>query len=307
MPAVTSNMVPFNYDFINRSWGLQSPSTVHCKNTCLSMMFQRYLFQRAMSVFKWTLPEEINPYYFKYTLFSMGYIGLFRHEKFGPVALYGSFADYDLYYYPKYMKFVSPAFDVNGITKTINEDCVLFNLKGDFTGFYDLVSFTADQLALLFEDMAVSAVNTKLSKVFISQNKNGAESFKAMFDDLNAGDPGVFIDRNLLDREGNPRWLTFDNDVGKNYIIDRLLVDIQKIYKWFDQEIGINSINTEKRERLIEAEATSNEDEAYSRIEMWLEDLQRECKRAKELLDVDIWVELRNKRKVERVGETENE
>lgn len=306
MSATSENYnLPFSYDFINRNWGLQSPSTVHCKNTALSYMFQRYLFQRAMSVFKWTLPKEINPYYFNYVFFTFGYIGLFKHDKYGAVALYGTFDDYDLYYYPKYMTFTSPAFEIDE-KREIGKTCILFNLQGNFSGFYDLVSFYADAISLLFEDAGVSMVNTKLSKVFVASNKNASESFKAMFDKLNQGDPAVFIDRNLMDDEGNPRWLTFDNDVSKNYIIDKLLIDVEKLLKLFDQEIGINSVNTEKKERLIEAEAVSNEDEATSRVEMWLENLQNECKKAKELLGIDIWVELRNKKKgEEKVNEQE--
>lgn len=287
--------VPFFYDHINASWGMQSPSTVHCKNTCLSSMFARYLFQRAMSVFKWKLPEEINPYYFKWVLNTFGFIGLFNTKQFGHCAMWGGFEGYDLYYYPKYMLFNSPVF-TETIRREINKDCVLLNLKGDFSGFYDLVSFYADQLALLFEDAGISMVSTKYANVFSVDNKAGAESFKRMFDQIASGDPAVFVDRNLFNDDGTPRWLNFQSKLGDNYIIDRLLIDARKIINLFDIEIGIPSVNTEKRERLVTAEAEGTYDEARSRSEMWLEDLKKECKKAKKLLDFDIDVEFRSKK-----------
>lgn len=286
---------PFFYDYINRDWGMQSPSTVHCKNTCLSTMFQRYLFQRAMSVFKWKLPEEINPYYFKWCINTFGFIGLFNTKQFGHCAMFGGFEGYDLYYYPKYMLFNSPVFEKT-IKREINKDCVLLNLKGDFTGFWDLTSFYADQLALLFEDAGVSMVNMKLTNVFACDNKSAAESFKRMFDHIATGEPANFVDRNLFNDDGTPRWLNFQNSLSENYVIDKLLVDVRKIINLFDIEIGIPSINTEKKERMVVSEAEGTYDEARSRAEMWLEDLKKECKKAKKLLDFDIDVEFRSKK-----------
>ena len=285
---------PFFYDYINADWGMQSPSTVHCKNTCLSKMFERYLFQRVMSVYKWKIPEEINPYYFKWVLYSFGFIGLFNHDDYGHVAMYGGFEGYDLYYYPKYMLFKSPVFPET-VKREINKDCVLLNLKGDFSGFQDIVSFYADQLALLFEDAGVCMVNTKLSNVFACDNKNASESFKRMFDQIAGGDPSVFVDRNLFNDDGTPRWLNFQAPLGENYIIDKLLVDVRKVVSLFDIEAGLNTVNTEKKERMVTAEAEGTQEEAKSRAEMWLQDLKYECKKAKKLLDFDIDVEFRVK------------
>lgn len=289
-----SNGVPFMYDFVNSQWGLQSPSTVHCKNTCLSQMFSRYLFQRVASVFKWKLPDEINPYYFKWVINTFGYIGLFNMKEFGHVAMWGGFEGYDLYYYPKYMIFNSPAFKETQ-RREINKDCVLLNLKGDFSGFYDLVSFYADQLALLFEDAGISMVSSKYANVFACDNKAAAESFKRMFDQISSGEPAAFIDRNLYNDDGTPRWMNFQSDLVSNYIIDKLMVDIRKVIQLFDIEVGIPSPNTEKRERMVTAEAEGTFDEARTRSEMWLEDLKKECKKAKDLLDFDIDVEFRIK------------
>ena len=286
--------VPFMYDFINSHWGRMSPNTIHCKNTALTYFWAEALMQRAMSVLKWKLPKEVNPYYFKWGLNCFGYMGLFNQEDFGHMALVGGFKDYDAYYYPKKMLFVSPLFKKTE-ERTIGVDCVCLNLRGNFTGFCSTVSLYADQLSLLFEDCGVSMVNMKLANVFACDNKNGAQSFKRMYDLIASGDPSVFVDKNLFDQEGKPRWFQFQTGMKNNYIIGDLLVDVRKIILLFDDAIGIPSINTEKRERMVTAEAEANQDEARSTIEMWLDDLKDECQKAKELLDFDISVDLRHK------------
>ena len=65
---------PVGYGDINLYNAQFSPSTVHVKNTALQRYFRKYLLQKAISVFKWTLPEEWDEDYFKYTLYGMGYI-----------------------------------------------------------------------------------------------------------------------------------------------------------------------------------------------------------------------------------------
>lgn len=292
------NNIPFMYDFINADWGLKSPVAVHARNSILAHMFTRLLFQRAMSVFKWTLPEEFNTYYFEYTFYTFGYIGLFNTEEYGKLARLPSFRGRDIWYGPKTLIFSGPGFDKPvEREKDVKDGAVLLNLKGDYTGFFNISAFFGDQIALLFEDAGVSAFNSKLAKVFVAQNNGASESFKTMFDEITSGNPAVFVDRNLMDEDGNPKWLTFDNDLAKNYIIDKLLIDVVKTIKIFDSFIGISSVNTEKKERLIEAEASGNEEESKSAVELWVENLQKECKKAKTLLDIDIWVELRNKQK----------
>ena len=64
---------PYFYDYINAETSQVTPSTIHVRNTALSAFFRRYLFQKAMSVFKWNLPENWEENYFLYTLYGFGY------------------------------------------------------------------------------------------------------------------------------------------------------------------------------------------------------------------------------------------
>lgn len=286
--------LPHFYDYMNVYNRNYSPSTIHAYNTQLARFFRKYLYERAMSVYEWTLPEEINQYYFKWTLFTTGCIGLFNDPKFGHCALWGAFEGYDLYYYPKYMLFANPALqeerENKEIKKQIGVDCVLLNLKGDFTGIEDLVSFYADQLAVLYESFGVNAIQAKNTSIFGASNKKIAEEMKKTTDLVMSGKPAVFTSADIFRDDGKLNLEQFNTP--SNYFGTEVLDNIRTILNNFDSEIGIPTA-PEKRERLISDEVNSQSYEAMSRSEMWLEDLKKECKKANEILDFGIDVNFR--------------
>ena len=55
--------IPAGYGEINLYNSQFSPSTVHVKNVAIQRYFRKYLLQKAISVFKWTLPEEWDEMY----------------------------------------------------------------------------------------------------------------------------------------------------------------------------------------------------------------------------------------------------
>ena len=64
---------------------MTSPSTVHVRNTALHSFFERYLLQKAMSVFRWKMPLNWAKNYFLYGLFYWGYVGIVPTQKFGVI------------------------------------------------------------------------------------------------------------------------------------------------------------------------------------------------------------------------------
>ena len=285
------NGLPFFYDHRNVANSLVDPSSIHCSSTGLAMFFKKYLMERAMSVYQWKLPKEFNPYYFKWVLFTCGFIGLFNDPKFGSVAQWCNFEDYNIYYYPKYALFTNPAFGTKVVKKEIDKDCVLLNLKGDFTGVYDIVSFYADQLAVLYESFGLNALQAKNTDIFGADDKKIAEEMKKVVDLVISGKPAVFTTNKLFREDGSLAVAQFKQ--AKDFFGNELLSSIDQVIKNFDAEIGIPTANTKKKERLISDEVNSQKYEAMSRSEMWLEDLQNECKKAKELLNIDIDVSFR--------------
>ena len=290
--SVNFSEIPASYDYINLYNSSFSPSTVHVKNTGLQRYFRKYLLQKAISVFKWQLPEEWDPDYFKYTLYGLGYIAVLNTRSFGVICQGGALGGYNLYYRPSYIMITNPLLKET-ITADIGSDCALIKLQPDYSSIMDIVNYYADQMALASEAMGMNLVNVKTGVVFGAKDKAQAESYKKMFDKLADGDPAVFIDKNMLDDQGKPNWMPFVQNLGQQYITDKLLSDIRKIEAMFDTEIGIPNANTDKAERLITDEVNANNTETATRCELWLESIRRGIDDANNMFGLSLSVEWR--------------
>ena len=293
MPMDVGYGVPENYNYINMYNSSFSPSTVHVKNTALQKFFKRYLFQKAVGVFEWTLPKTWNPFYFKYVLFAWGFIGVVETDKFGVICQAGAPYGYDIYYQPTNLIITNPLLK-GSLNPRIGETCSVIKLQPDWGGIMDLVNYYADMMALASETLGVNWMNSHLSYIFPADKQPVAESFKKMFDRVASGEPAVVIDKSLFREDGSASWEPFTQNIGQNYIADRLLVDLQKLEDEFDSKVGINNANTSKRERLITAEVEANNTETEILADTWLENLQQGIKMTRDLFGLtDLSVQLR--------------
>lgn len=289
---------PFTYDMINLYNAQRSPSTVHVKNSRLRNYFRKYLLQKAISVFKWNLPDEWDRDYFLYTLYCQGFISVLYIPRYGTICQQCAPGGYNLYYRPSYVIVTNPLLKET-LTLNIDEDCVLIKLQPDYSSIMDIVGYYADQLALASEAMGVNLVNTKTGTVFGAENKAQAESYKKMFDNLSEGDPAVVIGKKLLNDDGTPNWFPFTQHVKEGYITSDVLSDMRKIEEMYDTEIGIPNANTDKRERLIDSEVNANNVETATRSELWLETIRKELDKANKMFDLSLSVDWRVNPKTE--------
>ena len=288
----------FSYDYINLYSASRSPSTVHVKNSRLRNYFRKYLMQKAISVFKWTVPNEWDKDYFLYTLYGRGFITILNTDRYGTICQECSPGGYNLYYRPSYVIVTNPLFRKT-LTLNIDEDCVLLKLQPDYSSICDIVGYYADQMALASEAMGVNLVNTKSGTVFGAESKAQAEAYKKMYDNLSEGDPAVVIGKKLLNDDGTPNWFPFTQDVKQSYITSDVLSDMRKIEAMFDTEIGIPNANTDKRERLIADEVNANNVETATRCELWLETLRKGIDKANNMFDLSLAVDWRVNPKTE--------
>ena len=282
----------FTYDYINLYSASRSPSTVHVKNTRLQRYFRKYLLQKAISVFKWQLPDEWDRDYFLYTLYGAGFISVLKTDRYGVICQGCAPGGYNLYYRPSYVIVTNPLLP-KSLTLKIDTECVLIKLQPDYSSIMDIVNYYADQLALCSEAMGVNLVNTKSGVVFGAESKAQAESYKKMFDNLSEGDPAVVIGKNLLNDDGSPNWFPFTQNVKESYITSDVLSDMRKIEAMYDTEIGIPNANTDKRERLISSEVNANNVETATRCELWMETIRKELTKANNMFGLQLAVDWR--------------
>ena len=285
---------PYYYDYINAANSVISPSTVHCKNTGLQRYFARYLIQKAISVFKWKIPENWAENYFLYSLYTWGYVAVVNTDKFGVIVQACALKGYDIYYQPTHAIITNPL--LTGILEPrIGTQCALLRLQPDYGGIMDKVNFYADMMALCAETIGTNILNSKLSYIFAASSKNDAESFKKMFDKVASGEPAAFIGKDLFNEDGSPNWMQFNQDLKNTYVADEIMIDLRKWEQEFCRDLGINNANTEKKERMIVDEVASNNEETLLWSDLTLEQLKKDCKKARDMFGIELDVDYRFK------------
>lgn len=285
---------PFYFDYVNVVDGGYTPSTVHIHDSKIARFFRKYLVQRAMAFYKWTMPETWDENYVLYCLYDFGFFGVINTDLFGVIPQQCTLSGRGIMYQPTHFIVSNPLLP-NAEPVQIGVNGVLVRLQPNYSGISDLVSYYADMMSLVWETAAVNIMNSKLSYVFFPENQTQAEALKKIYDNLSSGNPAAFIGK----RQGrNPAtdesvWQPFAQNVGANYIAGDLLVDLRKIEQMFLNEIGYHTANTEKKERLLTSEVNVNSAETLGRAEMWLEFLQKQCREARDMFGIELDVDWR--------------
>lgn len=272
---------PYDYTYINASNSMISPSTVHCGNAQLTWYFRRYLIQKAISVFKWKMPESWDPDFFRYALYARGYLAIVRTDKFGVIPTLCTLGGFNVFYRPLYATITNPL--LTGIMEPlIDKQCVVIRLQPDYGSIMDLVNYYADMLSLCAEATGINLVNSKLAFAAGARSKAAAESLKKMFDQMQAGNPLVVYDKDLSD-DDKPLFEFFAQNLQNTFISPDILMAMRKIEQEFLTKIGLPNTNTDKRERLTTDEVNANNGETQALADLWLETINRECAKARKM------------------------
>lgn len=293
-------------DYLQHSYGYENmenssffPSTYHGIDNALTRYNFKYLFQRALSVLDFRIPESWEKNFFLNTLYGIGYLIIVPTDEFGTICQFGNLFGFDLYYQPAFATVVNPAFMEAGIDPNkysrmrIGEECQLLRLSPSYTGISDICRYYAELLATAQTSLHVNLLNTKFSYIFGAKNKAQAETLKKAYDNIASGEAAVFVDKSLYDDDGNLNIATLTQDVNSVYIGGNLINDIRGILNDFDSMIGIPNANTSKRERLIVDEANANNFETRALCYVWKEMLDADIKKINAAYGTDLSVEFR--------------
>ena len=177
---------PLNYDQITWMSGHYSPQSVKSFNNATFSYWERSLYQRALSVIKWHLPENwqgSTKDFFDWCLARFGFVMISRNEEFGyffsPVNVKG----FDLYYQPTEAVMANPKLNR---TFVIHEECELLKLTPDFRGgYWDVIVYFAEKLSTLDVAIQTNMINSKLAFILGAKNRNAAEALKTIMDRVN--------------------------------------------------------------------------------------------------------------------------
>lgn len=275
--------LPLSEHIINEVNSCYSPKTP-IKTSFQYMFYCRYLYQKIISVFKWTIPNSWSKSMFLLTLYSRGYAGVIKTDEYGVIYNPCSVGGRNIFYEPAYILMANPLLpDITGKQLEISTECALIRLTPDYLGVMDLVGFYAEKMALCSQGIDVNITNSKLSYVFSAKDHTQAKTFKKMYDQITDGEPAVVVDKKLFNDDGSPNWQLFTQNLKQTYITDMLISDMRKIEDEFNTRIGLPNANTDKRERLISDEVNANNVETETLPELWLDNLHRSIDQAVEL------------------------
>ena len=264
-------------------------------NNTTALYYRKYLFQKLLSVFDWTIPPLWSRDYFLYILFGYGFISIFDSgpEYYGVIPQRCGLYGYNLFYLPTKIRVTNPLLpSFNELV--INENCAVLKINANYTGVLDIVDYYAVKLAMISADIESNLFNSKLSYVFTVQNQAAANAVKKLYDQIAQGNPAVVMDKNLRAEDGSSLWETFQQNVKQNYIVSDLLEDMRRIENDFCCKVGIPSTNTEKRERMSTTEVTRNDVETDALVNSWLTRLNDDIAKANELFpDLNLSVKRR--------------
>lgn len=291
-------------DFLNYAYGVENldsssyfPSTRHYNDRLTKFNF-KYLFQRALSVLKFRIPDKWEQNFFMNTLYGVGYLVILPTDEFGIIPQFGTVYGYDLSYNPARADVVNPIFDEMGISgkytnMRIGKDCMLLRLSPTYTGISSICKYYAELLSEAQTALRVNLINTKFAYIFGARNKTQAETLKNMYDKLASGETAVFIDKELFDEDGKLSVQMLTQDVSSVYIGSQLLNDIRSILNDFDSMVGIPNFNYSKKERLNVPEVNMNNFETEALCFTWMDMLKKDIKNINEKYGLDLSVSFR--------------
>ena len=284
--------LPLNSNKMMFYESLLDNSGLSVTNTWIANFYRLYFYNKIYSILQVNgLPDSINERFFKNRILTRGFLGVFETEAYGLIASDVALTDLDIYYNPTKMDAVNPKF-TEIYRRTIDVDGYLVKLSPNFETVLPIVYYYADLMAVAVQGIDSNVLNSKLAYVFACENQTQAESFKKMFDEIANGYPAVFADKKLFDDDGNLKVQLFNNNISNTFIADKLMKLKTDIENEFNAFIGLNTVNTEKKERLITSEVELSNNNNKILIELWKDTINDGLEKVNKMFSTNISVSL---------------
>lgn len=214
------------------------------------LMYYNRLMELAINLFKWSnLPDTIDERFLELTLFGDGMAVYFNDDVIGNLCLQTMIGgDLDVYRIP----IRRTAYATNGYQRGLNNknSVIIFN---NFTHTNCLLDVEMYARRLYEIERAID-VNVKSQKtpLLIRASENQRLTMKNLYMQYDGNEPFIFGDKNL-DYDGIKVIKT-----DAPYVADKLNILKRQIWNEALTYLGIENSNTEKKERLVTNEITSN-------------------------------------------------
>lgn len=214
------------------------------------LQYYNRLLELAINMYEWkNLPDTIDERFLELTLFSDGMAVFFRDDILGDLCLQCMIGgNLDVYRIP----IERTAYATNGYQMHLNNtnSVIIFNNYTHTNSMLDIEMFARR----LYEIDRTIDVNVKAQKtpVLIRATENQRLTLKNLYMQYDGNEPFIFGDKNL-DMDGIKALKT-----DAPYVADKLNILKRQIWNEALTYLGIENSNTEKKERLVSDEVTTN-------------------------------------------------
>lgn len=232
------------------------------RNERTFIMYYQRLTELAMNMFEWkNLPDTCDVRFLEMCLNSEGMAIFFKDEVMGYLTLQTMIGgNLDVYRIPK----IRTAYAVNGYRNQLNEtnSIIIFNNYLHTNNVLDLQIYAER----LYEIERTIDTNVKAQKtpILLQCDENLRLTMKNLYMQYDGNEPFIFGDKRLT-----PDSLQAINTAAP-FVADKLQILKRQVWNEALTFLGIENSNTEKRERLVSDEVTTNlggvEAQRYARL-----------------------------------------
>ena len=255
----------------------------------------------CLSMFEWVnLPESMNARFLEQCLYYKGQAALLKDEKFGFINTQAASGGYlNIYNIPTSLNCYSYNYNAlrnvyTGLEGAQDTDCILVMNNWQRIPTAATIELFCQRLA---EAEMTASVNIKAQKtpVLIVVDENQRLMMENLYAQYDGNRPFIFGDKNQLGGDTPIKSIS----TGAEFIADKIMEYKKQIWNEALTFLGINTLQTEKKERLITDEASSNNELINLNLQSMLIPRQEAAKQFNKLFgltgtDKEISVRLRS-------------
>ena len=242
----------------------------------------------CLSMFEWVnLPDSMNARYLEECLYYKGQASLLKDELYGFINTQCASNGYlNIYGLPTSLNCYSYQYNsirnlYTGLDGTEDKDCILVMNNWERIPTASTIELFCQRLA---EADMVCTVNIKSQKtpVLILVDENQRLMMENLYSQYDGNRPFIFGDKNQLSADSIKSINT-----QAPFVADKIMEYKKQIWNEALQFLGINTLQTEKKERLITDEASSNNELINLNLQSMLIPRQEACKQFNKLFGLE--------------------
>lgn len=256
-------------------------------NNATYQFFFMKLMSVALTCFKWkNLPNSVDERFLELTLANRGSCLFFKDEELGFLALPANLSgQLNVYNIPK----MRQAFASTGYNKMCDDtdSVIIFNNYLH----YSTLSIVEHYAVRLFEMQRTIDVNVKAQKTpkIFKSNEQQRLTLQNIFMKYEGNEDAIFIDKEF---DMNALQVF---DTSAPYVADKIRMLMSQTFSNFLNDLGVENITTEKKERINESEAESAKGYIEIGRNIFLDARKQACKEINRMFSLNIDVEFNTK------------